>query len=219
MIRHAHSQANAQGVLSGRISGVHLSSVGESQAQELITRLGKFKVSSLRISPLERCAETINPWWDAIGKNHNRGVSILKDENLNEVDYGRWSGKKLTILSRHKLWQTVQNNPSAMYFPSGEGLAQMQTRAMRAIHDAIVVKRKGALVLVTHGDVIKSIVASCLGMHLNDFQRIVIDPASVTVIDFSSDKPRLILLNDSRANLESFLNAPYRKRNLLGGGK
>lgn len=219
MIRHAHSQANAQGVLSGRISGVHLSSAGESQAQELITRLGKFKVSSLRISPLERCAETINPWWDAIGKNHNRGVSILKDENLNEVDYGRWSGKKLAILSRHKLWQTVQNNPSAMYFPSGEGLAQMQTRAMRAIHDAIDVKRKGALVLVTHGDVIKSIVASCLGMHLNDFQRIVIDPASVTVIDFSSDKPRLILLNDSRANLESFLNAPYRKRNLLGGGK
>lgn len=218
LIRHAHSQANAQGVLSGRISGVHLSSTGESQAQELITRLGKFKVSSLRISPLERCAETINPWWDAIGKSHNRGVSILKDENLNEVDYGRWSGKKLAILSRDKLWQTVQNNPSATYFPSGEGLAQMQTRAMRAIHDAVAVKRKGALVLVTHGDVIKSIVASCLGMHLNDFQRIVIDPASVTVIDFSSDKPRLILLNDSRANLESFLNAPYRKKNLLGGG-
>ena len=67
LIRHAHSQANAQGVLSGRISGVHLSSTGESQAQELITRLGKFKVAALRISPLERCAETIDPWWDAIG--------------------------------------------------------------------------------------------------------------------------------------------------------
>lgn len=218
LIRHAHSQANAQGVLSGRISGVHLSPTGHSQAQELIARLGKFKVAALRISPLERCAETINPWWDAIGKSHNRGVDIDEDENLNEVDYGRWSGKKLAVLSRNKLWQSVQNNPSAMYFPAGEGLAQMQTRAMRAIHDGIAVKAKGALVLVSHGDVIKSIVASSLGMHLDDFQRIVIDPASVTVFDFTNAKPRLILLNDSRANLESFLNAPYRKKNLLGGG-
>lgn len=218
LIRHAHSQANAQGILSGRILGVHLSATGISQAQELITRLGKFKVSSLRISPLERCAETIAPWWDGVGQSNNPAISIIKDENLNEVDYGQWSGKKLAVLSRNKLWKTVQSNPSAMYFPAGEGLAHMQERAMRALHDAIDVKRKAAVVLVSHGDVIKSIVASCLGMHLNEFQRIVIDPASITVLDFSSDKPRLILLNDSRANLESLLSAPSRKRNLLGGG-
>jgi len=218
LIRHAHSEANARGVLSGRISGVHLSATGVSQSQELITRLGSIIVSELRISPLERCAETINPWWESIGKKSNRGLDIVKDENLIEVDYGKWSGKKLTILSSHKLWKTVQNNPSAMYFPSGEGLAQMQERAMRAVHSAIGSKKKGAAVLVSHGDVIKSIVASCLGMHLDDFQRIVIDPASVTIIDFSSSKPRLILLNDSRADLEGFINAPYRKRNLLGGG-
>lgn len=218
MIRHAHSEANAKGVLSGRISGVHLSSTGVSQSQELVTRLGAIAVAELRVSPLERCAETINPWWQSIGKKSNRGVEIVRDENLTEVDYGKWSGKKLALLSAKKLWKTVQHNPSAMYFPSGEGLAQMQERAMRAVHAAIGSKKKGAAVLVSHGDVIKSIVASSLGMHLDDFQRIVIDPASVTIIDFSGTKPRLILLNDSRANLESFINAPYRKRNLLGGG-
>ena len=218
LIRHAHSEANAKGVLSGRISGVHLSATGISQSQALISRLGAISVSELRISPLERCAETINPWWESIGKKKNPSVEIVKDENLIEVDYGKWSGKKLAILSSHKLWKTVQNNPSAMYFPSGEGLAQMQERAMRVVHSCNGSKRRGAAVLVSHGDVIKSIVASCLGMHLDDFQRIVIDPASVTIIDFSSSKPRLILLNDSRANLESFINAPYRKRNLLGGG-
>jgi probable phosphoglycerate mutase len=105
-----------------------------------------------------------------------------------------------------------------MYFPSGEGLAQMQERAMRAVHGAIESKKKGATVFVSHGDVIKSIVASALGMHLDGFQRIVIDPASVSVIDFSGGNPRVILLNDSRAELEGFINAPYRKRNLLGGG-
>ena len=218
LIRHAHSEANAKGVLSGRISGVHLSATGISQSQELITRLGAINVCGLRISPLERCAETIKPWWESIGKRNNRGVEIVIDENLIEVDYGKWSGKKLAVLSAHKLWKTVQHNPSAMYFPSGEGLAQMQERAMRAVHAAIGSKKRGAAVLVSHGDVIKSIVASSLGMHLDDFQRIVIDPASVTVLDFSSSKPRLLLLNDSRADLESFINAPYRKRNLLGGG-
>ena len=218
LIRHAHSEANAKGVLSGRISGVHLSATGITQSQALISRLGAISVSELRISPLERCAETINPWWESIGKKKNPSVEIVKDENLIEVDYGKWSGRKLAILSSHKLWKTVQNNPSAMYFPSGEGLAQMQERAMRAVHSCNGSKKRGAAVLVSHGDVIKSIVASCLGMHLDDFQRIVIDPASVTIIDFSSSKPRLILMNDTRANLESFINAPYRKRNLLGGG-
>jgi len=218
LIRHAHSEANAKGVLSGRISGVHLSATGITQSQALISRLGAISVSELRISPLERCAETINPWWESIGKKKNPSVEIVKDENLIEVDYGKWSGRKLAILSSHKLWKTVQNNPSAMYFPSGEGLAQMQERAMRAVHSCNGSKKRGAAVLVSHGDVIKSIVASCLGMHLDDFQRIVIDPASVTIIDFSSSKPRLILLNDSRANLENFINAPYRKGNLLGGG-
>ena len=218
LIRHAHPVANAKGVLSGRIPGVHLSATGISQSQELVPRLGAITVCELRISPLERCAETINPWWESVGKKSNRGVEIVRDENLVEVDYGKWSGKKLASLSGHKLWKTVQNNPSAMYFPSGEGLAQMQGRAMRAVHSAVASKKRGAALLVSHGDVIKSIVASSLGMHLDGFQRIVIDHASVTIIDFSSSQPRLLLLNDSRANLESFINAPYRKRNLLGGG-
>ncbi|MDP1852044.1 MAG: MSMEG_4193 family putative phosphomutase [Candidatus Planktophila sp.] len=218
LIRHAHSEANAKALLSGRTVGVHLSEKGDSQSQDLISRLGRLRVATLRISPLERCYETINPWWETIGKVHNPTVELIRDENLNEVDYGDWSGKKLAVLSKKKLWHTVQNSPSAMYFPSGEGLAQMQERAMRAVHEAASTRKKGAVVFVTHGDVIKSIVASALGMHLDSFQRLVIDPASISVIEFSSTKPRLLLLNDSRANLEEYLNAPYRKRNLLGGG-
>lgn len=218
MIRHAHSQANAKGILSGRLSGVGLSAQGLVQAHELISRLGSIKVAELRISPLERCAQSIKPWWNEVGSATNRGVSLVTDPNLIEVDYGKWSGKKLSLLSTNRLWKTVQNNPSAMYFPQGEGLAQMQERAMRCVHEAIATKKKGAVILVTHGDVIKSIVASALGMHLDDFNRIVIDPASVSVIEFGASKPRLVLLNDSRAKLESFINTAYRKPHSLGGG-
>ena len=218
LIRHAHSQANAQGILSGQLPGIALSPRGIDQSEQLVTRLGAIKIRSLHVSPLQRCRESISPWWEKVGSPTNPKVSLIEDENLIEVDYGQWSGKKLSQLSRKSGWKTVQSTPSAMYFPSGEGLAAVQERAMRSVHQVLAKKGRGSDVFVSHGDVIKSIVASALSMHLDDFQRIVIDPASVTVLDFSSDKPRVLLLNDSRSDLESFLNAPFRARNLTGGG-
>jgi probable phosphoglycerate mutase len=140
------------------------------------------------------------------------------DQELTEVDYGSWSGKKLAVLSKNKLWKTVQESPSRMYFPKGEGIAQMQSRAMKSVHDAVSSKAKGSSVLVSHGDVIKSIVASALGMHLDEFQRIVIDPASISILDYSTTKPRVLLLNDSRSVITELLVAPKRSKNLLGGG-
>ena len=218
LIRHAHSEANAKGILSGRILGVHLSPLGLQQSHTLISRLGKTKISALRVSPMERCSETISPWWESQGKVCNRNVEVVTDHNLTEVDYGSWSGKKLSALSKLKQWKTVQNKPSAMYFPLGEGLAQMQERAMRSVYESLTATGKGALILVSHGDVIKSIIASTLGLHLDNFQRIVVDPASISVLDFSSSTPRLILLNDSQSPLEGLLNAPDRKVSFLGGG-
>jgi probable phosphomutase (TIGR03848 family) len=216
LIRHAHSQANARGVLSGRLPNVALSEKGVKQSQELAARLGSFPISEIRMSPMQRCHETIEPWLKTLPKTTQK--LLLKDENLTEVDYGSWSGKKLAVLSRNKLWKTVQGNPSAMYFPEGEGLAHMQQRAMKAVHESVNTKRSGAAVLVSHGDVIKAIVANALGMHLDDFQRIVIDPASVTILDYSHGQARLTLMNDSRSVLHDLLTGPKRSKNLLGGG-
>lgn len=218
LIRHAHSQANAAGILSGRLPNVHLSEKGIKQAKDLSKRLGSFPVAQLRISPMERCLETVQPWIDEFVIPHSKTFETMIDQNISEVDYGLWSGKKLSVLSKSKLWSTVQESPSRMYFPSGEGIAQMQTRAMHSVHEMTDVKKKGAGVIVSHGDVIKAIVASALGIHLDEFQRIVIDPASVSVIDFLAVKPRVILLNDTRAHISDLLQAPKRSSNLLGGG-
>ena len=105
-----------------------------------------------------------------------------------------------------------------MYFPKGEGIAQMQSRAMKSVHEAVSSKTKGAAVIVSHGDVIKSIIASALGIHLDEFQRVVIDPASISILDYSSTKPRVLLINDSRSVVTELLVAPKRSKNLLGGG-
>lgn len=218
LIRHAHSEANAAGILSGRLPNVHLTEKGVEQSKNLAVRLGKFPVSNLRISPMERCFETISPWINSIVLPNNPRFEPVIDQELTEVDYGSWSGKKLAVLSKNKLWKIVQESPSRMYFPKGEGIAQMQSRAMKSVHEAISSKAKGAAVIVSHGDVIKSIVASALGMHLDEFQRVVIDPASVSILDYSSTKPRVLLLNDSRSVVTELLVSPKRAKNLLGGG-
>jgi broad specificity phosphatase PhoE len=143
---------------------------------------------------------------------------VFITEDLSEVDYGKWTGKKLSALYRQKLWKTVQNRPSAMYFPDGEALAGVQVRAMRALHSAS--KLPGNQILVSHGDVIKSIVAAVLGTHLDNFQKIIIDPASVTVLDFDGTDFRVITLNSTTAAISEL--APVKKKSatkaLLGGG-
>lgn len=205
-------------MLSGRRPNVHLSMSGAVQAEKLTERLGYFPISEIRISPMERCLETIEPWLKSTIWPKSPTLLPNLDQDLNEVDYGSWSGKKLSALSRNKLWKVVQDMPSRMYFPGGEGIAQMQTRAIKVIHDSTTSKKRGALVIVSHGDVIKSIVASALAMQLDEFQRIIIDPASITILEYSQGKPRVLLLNDSRAVVTELLTQPKRSKNLIGGG-
>ena len=217
LIRHAHSESNASGVLSGRLPNIHLSEKGCKQAENLATRLGLFPVAEIRVSPMVRCSETIKPWLQML-ENKDVKLKVITDNGINEVDYGLWSGKKLISLSRKQEWKTVQESPSRMYFPDGEGIAAMQSRAMATVHDLAKLQSSKVAVIVSHGDVIKSILASALGMHLDEFQRIIIDPASVSIIEYTSVKPRVLLINDSRAVVTDLLLAPKRSKNLLGGG-
>ncbi len=213
LVRHAHSQANAAGILSGRRPNIALSEKGRTQAQELAIRLGELKVKELRVSPLQRCIETIDPWVSTKSR-----IRRIEDHGITEVDYGKWSGRTLRSLSREKLWKIVQENPSRVFFPDGEGMANMQARAIESMHLALSSTGTGAVVMVSHGDVIKALVAANLGMRLDDFQRIIIDPASVTVFDFSSKTPRLLLLNDSHSNIGDLGITSTKKRLLVGGG-
>jgi probable phosphoglycerate mutase len=212
-VRHAHSQANAAGILSGRRPNIALSEKGRTQAQELAIRLGELKVKELRVSPLQRCVETIDPWVSTKSR-----IRRIEDHGITEVDYGKWSGRTLRSLSREKLWKIVQENPSRVFFPDGEGIANMQARAIESMHLALASSGTGAVVMVSHGDVIKALVAANLGMRLDDFQRIIIDPASVTLFDFSSKTPRLLLLNDSHTNIGDLGITSTKKRLLVGGG-
>ena len=217
LIRHAHSVANERAILAGRSAGVVLTSKGAEQAEALALRFRDVPINKILSSPLERCHLTIAPLLAAI-PNKAR-PSVETSEDLSEVDYGNWTGKKLTTLYRQKLWKVVQNHPSEMYFPEGEGLAQMQVRAMRALR--LAAAGKGTQLLISHGDVIKSIVAGVLGTHLDNFQKIVIDPASITVLDFDGSTFRLLTLNNTASPITEFVISGSKRKSaraLIGGG-
>jgi probable phosphomutase (TIGR03848 family) len=222
LLRHAHSSANAKAILAGRAPGVDLSDRGRKEAQDVAKRLREINFSLIRVSPMERCAQTIEPLLAQLSKSLEAKPIVEVESDLVEVDYGKWTGRKLSILSRDKAWKVVQNTPSAMYFPGGEGLLDVQARAMRALNSAANTPGKGAKLLVSHGDVIKSIVASVLGTHLDHFQKIVIDPASLTVLDFNGVDYRVLTLNSTTAPISAFLKEEVSKKKgvtaLLGGG-
>jgi probable phosphoglycerate mutase len=199
LLRHAHSVANEKNLLAGRTPGIALSKTGKEQALGLVDRIGPMKFDEIAVSPMQRCRETIDPWIESTS-NASR---VVVDESISEVDYGSWSGKSLASLRRKAQWKVVQDFPSQMIFPEGESLLEMQRRALLGFYRLNSVKGKGSRLLVSHGDVIKSIVAHCLGMHLDQFQRLVIEPASITIIDTDAGMSRLVRFNDGKGSLSS----------------
>ena len=216
LLRHALSVANDSGVLAGQISGISLSKSGKDQALTLVERIGPISFDSLRVSPMQRCQETIAPW---VESDYGSGLGkYILDDQIIEMDYGTWSGKKLSKLSKEKLWRDIQTRPSKVTFPGGEKFTTMQKRASKTIEELGSAKKGTNHLLVSHGDVIKAIIASCLKMKLDDFQSLVIDPASVSVIDFDGQTARLIAYNDKTSQFSTFVQLPKSMKALLGGG-
>lgn len=213
LVRHGRTAANVEGGLVGRTPGVHLDERGTAQAKDVAERLAALPFAVVVSSPLERCVETA----EAIAAARP-GVDVSVDGRLTECGYGDWTGQQLKALAKGKLWRTVQMHPSAVTFPGdgGEAMRDMQARAVAAIRewDAQVASAHGAgglWVACSHGDVIKSIVADALGLHLDLFQRIVVDPGSATVITYTELRPFLVRLNDT-GSLAGLLPAKRGRR-------
>jgi probable phosphomutase (TIGR03848 family) len=217
LLRHGRSVSNTAHTLAGRSEGVELDEKGFAQAAALAERLDGLPIKALIRSPLLRCRLTLEPLAAALG------LEPLIDERLVEVDYGQWTGRQLGELVKEPLWTVVQQQPSAAVFPDGEGLAQVQARAVAAVreHDRRLAEEHGGdalWVACTHGDVIKSVVADALGTHLDSFQRITADPASMSVIRYTSVRPFVVHVNHTGAELASALRAQPSGAAGVGGG-
>jgi probable phosphomutase (TIGR03848 family) len=210
LLRHAQSTANGAGILAGRSPRVGLADHGVKQAAALSDRLASVPVAAVVSSPLLRCRQTLGPVVSA------KGLAVVTDARLSEVDYGEWTGSELRTLAKEPLWTVVQQHPSAAVFPGGEGLANVQARAVAAIraHDARIAAEHGphaVWVACSHGDVIKSILADALGQHLDAFQRIVVDPCSMSVVRYTDTRPFVLRINDNGGDMASIVPSPPKK--------
>ncbi len=215
LVRHGRSTANTAGVLAGWTPDVHLDDVGREQAARVAERLRGVALAGILSSPLARCRETA----DALADGSD-GLEVLVEEDLGECRYGAWTGRPLAELANEDLWRTVQDHPSRVAFPSsseypGESLAAMSHRAVRAVRaqdDRIreVHGDRAVWVAVTHGDVIKAVLADAVGAHLDHFQRFRADPASVSAVLYSSRRPFLVVANDTGDDLARLTPPPPR---------
>ena len=216
LARHGRTTANASGVLAGRSKGVHLDDHGREQARAAGERLTGLPLAAVVTSPLERCKETAH----AISRLQASPVPARTDRGLVECDYGSWTGRPIKELAKEKLWATVQAHPAGAVFPDGESMAQMMSRAVATVRrwDDQLEDEHGpdaVWVAVSHGDVIKSILADALGMHLDLFQRIVVDPASLSVVRYTRTRPFVMSLNSTAGDLSGL--KPRRRRRKRGG--
>ena len=216
LVRHGRSTANATGVLAGRLPGVHLDDTGVAQAAAVGERLAGVRLSAAVTSPLERCRETCRE----ITRPQAGSLRATTDKQLSECDYGEWQGRPLRELAKEKLWRTVQSQPSAATFPGGESMRAMQDRAVAAVrrHDARIAAEHGddaVWLAVSHGDVIKSILADAVGTHLDLFQRIHVDPASVSIVRYSESRPFVLGTNTHAGDL-TWLTPPKKARKRRG---
>jgi probable phosphoglycerate mutase len=179
-------------VLPGRAKGLHLSEKGIEEAQRVAERLAVIgPVAAIYASPLERTRETARPIGAALG----RPVTI--DRGLLECDFGAWTGLELSKLSKLPEWQQVQRHPSGFRFPGGESFLEMQARLSSAIAKIVARHAGEVVVIVSHADPIKVVVADALGQPLDLMQRTVVSPGSVSVISYGPVSPSVLTVNST----------------------
>jgi broad specificity phosphatase PhoE len=202
LIRHGLTAVTGSR-LYGRTPGIHLDE-----------RFEGVRLTALYSSPLERCVETLRPLAET------RGLEIRTSDALVEMDAGDWTGRTLPSLRRVKLWNTVQRNPSRFHFPGGESFVDAEARVLDELERIVARHPRGRIVVGTHGDIVRVLISHYTGAHLDQFQRVMADPASISVVQLGDGVPRILLVNDT-GDLRRFAAAPStsgdgRKRKLRG---
>lgn len=205
LVRHGRTTANKDGILAGRTKGVNLDSEGLKQVLNTSFVLSDVKFKKIFSSPMERCIATT----EIILKNNNHKSEFLISNDLNECDYGKWQNKKLKDLRKEKLWKQVQNCPSKVTFPGGESFNNILNRFKKfIIKESSKLKKDENLLIVSHGDPIRLFIAFSLGIEMDKFQKVMIDPSSISIVDIwkkniivKSMNNRLDFISKSKSDL------------------
>lgn len=205
-VRHGQSQANVTGTLAGRQPGVELSDAGREQAAAIGSALARVPLVAIVASPIARTVATAG----AIAKAHEPVMKVSRDQAFTEIDFGDWSGRKLAGLAHQPLWKQVHTAPSMATFPHGESMTAVSHRSVAGL-DKLIAKYDNpkadvtTIVVVSHADVIKLMLAHAMGIHLDLFQRIQVDPGSTSALAVGAELRRVEFMNMPTSGLAEAL--------------
>jgi probable phosphoglycerate mutase len=211
LIRHGRCDPVGHSI-AGRAPGVRLNREGCLQAERLADVLGTLDFAAVYSSPLERALETAEPL------ARRRGLAVEELAELNELDFGDWTGRTLAELAGDSTWDDWNRARDSTRIPGGESMLEAVARADRGIN-AMRKRHPGGLVLaVTHGDVIRGLLCHVLGVSLNWIHRLEVSPGSVSLLRYEGEAPTVLVVNWEPASVPCSLRE-YDERGSGGGGE
>ncbi len=188
LIRHGDTDALGK-TLSGRLPGVRLNAAGRAQVERLAERLAAERIDVIVTSPLERARETAGPLARRLG------LEPRIAEELNEYDFGEWSGMSFRELEPDERWRRFNAFRAGARPPGGELMLEVQARAVGLVQRLCEERADGRVALVSHGDVIRAALLYYLGAPLDHFLRVEVSPASVSALEVGPYGPRVLFVN------------------------
>jgi broad specificity phosphatase PhoE len=189
LIRHAAVDGMGERI-HGRIPGIHLNEQGKEDACALAERLGGAGIVAVYSSPRERAQETASPLTQRLG------MRLLVDTELDELDYGDWSGRRFSELQDLMEWQQFNRCREDARIPNGEGMEETVSRTERVLERVRQAHPKGCVALVTHGDWIRTAISHLMRMPFAEVLKLEIATASVTVVGAETSEFRVLSWNE-----------------------
>lgn len=190
LVRHAEHQLLGR-VLCGRMPGVSLGDVGLQQASRIGCRLRREGLTALYTSPLARAQETAA----AIAGECRLAAEIAPD--FDEIDFGIWTGAFFDQLDPDPAWRKWNAERASGRPPGGESMADAQARAVKGMRQIEARHPNAAVAIVSHADVIKAVLAWCLGLSMDSHARFEIGPASVSAIALWGTGAKVLWMNEA----------------------
>ena len=190
LVRHAETDAAMQGRCYGTLD-VALSAQGRRRAAELGAALAADPLAGVYSSPLERAVETAAPIAGA------QGVEVVTVRDLREVDFGELEGLTFDEIRAGwaELYREWMERPADVRFPGGESFSDLRDRALPALADSRMRHAGEAVVVVTHGGVVRIALADVLRLDEDASFRFGLDYGGVSVVDWVNGSPVLRVVN------------------------
>ena len=176
--------------LAGRMPGVGMTEKGRAEIAGVAQRLAKEKVAAIYASPLQRTRESAEIVAERLG------LPIAFRDDLIELDFGEWTGATFDSIRAHPKWHAWNTQRSLAQIPGGESMREVQHRAVEAMTELNERHFGETVVLVSHGDVIRSMLIFALGMPLDFYNRIEVVQGSLSTIQIEPDRIRVIRISE-----------------------